>query len=91
MQRWADTMNNLTSDERALVFSIIHAPSFSQSDKAESRYSENVNNALRFYANLRNDVQNSGGMLFELKQEFDALPKEDIEYIKNISIPILKR
>lgn len=91
MQRWADTMNNLTSEERALVFSIIHAPTFSQGDRAESRYSENVNKALRFYANLRNDVQNNGGMLYELKQEFDALPKKDIEYIKDIRIPVLKR
>ena len=91
IQRWADTMNNLTQEERSQVFSIIHAPTFSQGDRAESRYSENVNNALRFYANLRNDVQNHGGMLYELKQEFDALPKKDIEYIKDIRIPVLKR
>lgn len=91
IQRWADTMNNLTQEERSQVFSIIHAPTFSQGDRAESRYSENVNKALRFYANLRNDVQNHGGMLYELKQEFDALPKKDIEYIKDIRIPVLKR
>ena len=91
IQRWADTMNNLTQEERSQVFSIIHAPTFSQGDRAESRYSENVNNALRFYANLRNDVQNHGGMLYELKREFDALPKKDIEYIKDIRIPVLKR
>ena len=91
IKNWADTMNDLTKEERTCVYSIIHSPSFSQADKNESRYTLRINNALKFYCNFRNDVQNEGGMFYELKCQFDSLPKEEIEYIKNNGIPVITR
>lgn len=90
IQGWVDAMNTLSDEEREFVYSIIHAPNFSQWNKSEHPYSESVNYALRYYANLRDDVQDKDGVLYELKCEFDALPKEAIEDLKTSHLPIIK-
>lgn len=91
IQGWVDAMNALTKEERDEVFSIIHAPNFSQWNKTDNMHTESVNNVLRFYANLRDDVQDKGGFLYSLKREFDALPKTNIEELKTSRLPIIIR
>ena len=43
---------------------------------------ENVS-ILKFYVNLRDEISDPKGCLWKLKQEFDSLPKDELNYIKD--------
>lgn len=81
MKQWVDTMNSLSEPDRHILLSIIHDKNFTQS-KGED-YGENINNALKFYVNLRDEIMKSNGSLYKLKKEFDAIPKHELDYIKD--------
>lgn len=87
MNKWVEAMNALSKSEREQLFSIIHADGFT-SWNGEKTASTKVNRALAFYKNLRNDVSEETGELYELKRTFDGLSKEDIAYIKDSSVTI---
>lgn len=82
MAQWVKAMNALSKEEMDLLFSIIHDNNFTQPAK-EYDYGNNVNHALKFYVNMRNEITDPFGTLKDLKDEFDRLPKEHLEYIKN--------
>lgn len=87
MRSWVEAMNALNDDERKMLFSITHADGFS-SWNGEKTESENVNRALEFYRNLRNDVSVDNGALKSLKIEFDSLGKQSLNYIKDSRVVI---
>lgn len=81
MKKWVDTMNSLNEEEQKVLFDIIHDKNFTQPKDVD--YGININEALKFYVNLRDDITAPKGSLYALKKEFDALPKHDLNYIKN--------
>lgn len=82
MKCWVDTMNSLSENDREKLFSIIHDKDFTQPNKNDD-YGDSINETLKFYVNLRDDIMNPEGSLWSLKQEFNALPKEELDYIKD--------
>ncbi len=87
MSCWVNAMNSLNEEERKLLFSITHKEGFSSWDGNETP-KKKVNEALKFYRNLRDDIAKEKGSLYELKKEFDTLDKDSIEYIKESSVVI---
>lgn len=87
MKEWVNAMNSLNEEERKILYSITHSEGFSSWNGVETQSSK-VNKVLEFYRNMRNDISEKNGKLFKLKNEFDALGKESIEYIKDSSIII---
>ena len=87
MSSWVEAMNSLNKEEKDLLFSIIHGEGFSSWDGAYTS-NERVNSTLEFYRNLRNEISEKEGRLYNLKKEFDLLGKDKIEYIKNSGIVI---
>ena len=87
MSSWVEAMNSLNKEEKDLLFSIIHGEGFSSWDGAYTS-NERVNSTLEFYRNLRNEISDKEGRLYNLKKEFDLLGKDKIEYIKNSGIVI---
>lgn len=81
MSNWQKALNALSREEQMVFYGIIHAKDFIQT-KAHSNWGANINHALSFYVNLRDSISKSNGELYKLKQEFDSLPKEELEYIK---------
>ena len=82
MKRWVDTMNSLSIQERDTLLSIIHDRNFTQTNMGED-YGERINEVLKFYVNLRDEISDPKGCLWKLKQEFDSLPKDELNYIKD--------
>lgn len=82
MTNWVKSINRLTYVEQQLFFSIIHDNGFDPQNISEELPSR-VKYALSFYRNRRDDVAKESGELYSLKKEFDALPKDSIEYIKD--------
>ncbi len=74
--------NSMTYIEQQLFFSIIHDNDFDPQNISEE-LPERVKYALSFYRNRRDDIAKENGELYYLKKEFDKLPKESKEYIKN--------
>lgn len=88
-KNWCHSINKLTTTELDYFFSVTHNEEFINTKERES-YSENVDNALSFYINLRSEISDSKGSLFKLKEEFDSLPKEELDSIrKSGAAPIL--
>lgn len=81
MSNWLKAVNALSKEEQMVFYGIIHEKDFVQT-KSHPDYGFNINHALSFYVNLRDAISKSDGELYKLKQEFDLLPKEEIEYIK---------
>ena len=81
MKQWVNAINALSSSESELFFTIIHASDFSQPEYKEE-YGERINYALSFYVNMRDEISDTDGKLKALKDEFDSLPKSEIDYIK---------
>lgn len=82
MSNWVKSINQMTYIEQQLFFSIIHDNNFDYQNITED-LPIRVKYALSFYRNRRDDVAKEGGELFNLKQEFDVLPKKSLEYIKD--------
>lgn len=82
MSNWVKSINRMTYIEQQLFFSIIHDDDFDPLHIAED-LPKRVKHALSFYRNRRDDVAKEKGELYTLKKEFDTLPKESLEYIKN--------
>lgn len=82
MSRWVKSINSMTYIEQQLFFSIIHDNDFDPQNISEE-LPERVKYALSFYRNRRDDIAKENGELYYLKKEFDKLPKESKEYIKN--------
>ena len=82
MSNWVKSINCMTHIEQQLFLSIIHDNDFDPKHIAEN-LPKRVKHALSFYRNRRDDVAKEKGELYSLKKEFDALPKESLEYIKN--------
>lgn len=81
MSNWLKALNALSKEEQMVFYRIIHAKDFVQT-KLHPDFGVNINHALSFYVNLRDAISKPNGELYKLKQEFDLLPKEEIEYIK---------
>ena len=69
---WIQTYNNLSPNVKDEFLSILHAPDFT-SVLSHHTYSGELAEIMKFYVNLRDAVQNKGGELFSLKQEYDTL------------------
>ena len=82
MSNWVKSINCMTHIEQQLFLSIIHDNNFDPKHIAEN-LPKRIKHALSFYRNRRDDVAKEKGELYSLKKEFDALPKESLEYIKN--------
>ncbi len=82
ISKWVDSINSMSAEEQRKFFSIIHDKDFNASIIEES-LPKKIKTALSFYKNRRDDIADSKGELFVLKQEFDAIPKESLEYIKD--------
>ncbi|MBD5232251.1 MAG: hypothetical protein HDS66_08905 [Bacteroidales bacterium] len=81
MSKWVKAINAMTVKEQELFFSILHDKNFNASNIDKSLPNRIVN-ALSFYKNRRDDIAKEGGELYALKKEFDSLPKEQLNYIK---------
>lgn len=90
MRKWLSAINSLSINEQQEFFSIIHDKDFNPSSINES-VSENIRYALSFYQNRRNEIANPKEELFSLKKEFDAIPKDQLEYIKDYCAGVIKR
>lgn len=82
MSNWVKSINCMTHIEQQLFLSIIHDNDFDPKHIAEN-LPKRIKHALSFYRNRRDDVAKEKGELYSLKKEFDTLPKESLEYIKN--------
>lgn len=82
MSKWVKSINSMTYNEQQLFFSIIHDSDFGSQNISEELPTR-VKFALSFYRNRRDDVAKENGELYILKKEFDALPKDLLNYIKN--------
>jgi hypothetical protein len=81
-------MNSLSIQERDTLLSIIHNKNFTQTNKSED-YGERINDVLKFYVNLRDEISDPKGCLWKLKKEFDSLPKDELDYIKDSFVGVL--
>lgn len=90
MSNWLKALNALSKEEQVIFYGIIHEKDFAQT-KAHSDYGVKINHALSFYVNFRDAISKSDGELYKLKQEFDALPKEEIKYIKTSHLQPLNK
>ena len=88
MKQWVNAINALSSSESEVFFTIIHASDFSQPEYKEE-YGERINHALSFYVNMRDEISDSDGNLKALKDEFDALEKSELSYIKESFVGVL--
>ncbi|WP_304707537.1 hypothetical protein [uncultured Rikenella sp.] len=82
MSQWVKTINSMTAKEQKIFFDIIHDKDF-KTGYNSTELPKLVQKALSFYRNLRDAIQQSDGELHELKLEFDALPKGNLDYIKD--------
>lgn len=82
MSKWVKAINSLSKKDQRLFFNIIHAEDFNPL-LIDTSLPPKVQRALSFYRNRRDDVSKPNGELYRLKQEFDMLSKEKIEYIKD--------
>ena len=88
---WCNALDALDENESTVFYSIIHNDEF-VNQKKQMAYGSRINNALRFYDNLRDEITNPKGSLHTLKKEFDSIPKDDNNYIKNGRYsPVLKK
>lgn len=82
MSRWVESVNALSKKDQIVFFDIIHDKDFNPAI-IDSSLSAKLQKVLSFYKNMRNEVSSSGGELYELKQEFDELPRKTLDYIKD--------
>ncbi len=88
---WCKALDALTNEEQTIFYETIHTEEFVNT-KDKKHYGENLDKALMFYINLRNEVRESTGFLYSLKKEFDNLPKEELLYLKQTgAVPVLKK
>lgn len=86
---WCKTVNCLNEEEREIFFGIIHNEDFINT-KDRISFSANVDRALGFYINLRNEISEKSGSLYSLKQEFDLIPKNKLKSIRESgAVPVL--
>ena len=71
---WRQHLEALNDSERKLFESIIYDDTFTTAS-SNMDYGEKINQLLKFYVPLRDQIQNENGFLFKLKQEFDTLPQ----------------
>lgn len=88
---WCRTLNDLSDEEQAIFYEVIHNEDASAIKKCQ-KYNEHINNAFKFYINLRDELEGTKGSLYMLKREFDSLPDEEIKYLKQTgAVPVLKK
>ena len=88
---WSRALNMLDESEQSIFYSIIHNNDY-LCIKEHNYYNRNIDDALKFYVNLRDEISNPSGKLYRLKKEFDSIPKDDLLYIKNRgAVPVLDR
>lgn len=90
ISNWVKAVNAMTYVEQQQFFSIIHDKDFS-ARIIDDALPKRVKYALSFYKNRRDDISKPQGELFGLKQEFDAIPKERLKYIKNSFAGVIKQ
>jgi hypothetical protein len=71
---WRQHLESLNDSERKVFESIIYDDTFTTAS-SKMDYGEKINQLLKFYVPLRDQIQNENGFLFKLKQEFDSLPQ----------------
>lgn len=82
MSQWVKSINSMTKREQSLFFAILHDKDF-KAGYNDSMLPKRIQHALGFYKNYRDAIQTEDGELYQLKLEFDALPKDELEYIKD--------
>lgn len=88
---WCNALDELDAKEQIIFYEIIHNEDFVNT-KERKHYTARIDHALEFYINLRNEVSEPSGSLYALKKEFDNIPKEELEYIKESgAVPVLKK
>lgn len=88
---WRRALDDLDEREQPVFYNIIHNNEFVNT-KEHPHYSDRIDNALKFYINLRSEITESRGTLYALKKEFDSIPKDKLQYIKTSgAVPILKK
>jgi hypothetical protein len=90
ISKWLKAINAMTYVEQQQFFSIIHDKDFN-AHIIDEKLPDRVKYALSFYRNRRDDIADPKGELYALKQEFDSIPKESLEYIKNSFVGVIKR
>ena len=73
--RWERIINNLSETEKAYFIEYIN----SEDDGTPQQTF--IEELKPFYVNLRDQIVNPNGSLYELKQEFDSLSKKEKEDI----------
>ncbi len=88
---WCKALDVLDESEQSIFYSVIHNEDFVNA-KEHPNYSERIDNALKFYINLRSEITEPQGALYALKKEFDSIPKDKLQYIKTSgAVPVLKK
>lgn len=90
ISKWVKAVNSMSYVEQQQFFSIIHDKDFNAA-VIDDNLPERIKYALSFYRNRRDDIADPKGELYALKQEFDNIPKEQLEYIKDSFAGIIKR
>ena len=87
---WCKALNRLDDSEQSVFYEIIHNNEFVSIK--QTHYGKNIDEALKFYVNLRDEITEPTGTLFRLKKEFDSIPKNNLLYIKNRgAVPVLEK
>ncbi len=89
MSQWVKAINCMTYNEQQLFFSLIHDRNFNPQNISDN-LPKRIRIALSFYRNRRDDIADETGELHLLKQEFDALPKTSLDYIKDSFAGIIR-
>ncbi|MCQ2344062.1 MAG: hypothetical protein MJ002_03950 [Paludibacteraceae bacterium] len=82
IKNWADSMNDLSLDERDELFDVLHNNSFT-SYSGNHNHSVKVSAVLEYYRNFRDAVTDKNSDLYKLKAEFDTIDKKKLEKYKN--------
>lgn len=90
ISKWVKAVNSMSYVEQQQFFSIIHDKDFNAA-VIDDNLTERIKYALSFYRNRRDDIADPKGELYALKQEFDNIPKVQLEYIKDSFAGIIKR
>lgn len=75
---WKATLQSLNEEELKEFHDIIYDDSFTTPDFSKD-YSPKVKEALKFYKNYRDAIQNENGELYALKKEFDTIDEDSMK------------
>lgn len=90
ISKWVKAINAMADVEQQQFFAIIHDKDFN-AQIIDDTLPNRIKYALSFYKNRRDDIADSKGELYALKQEFDSIPKESLRYIKDSFAGVIKR